>query len=625
MKYFLSFAITLITAFYTKAQNTPALIDGRGSDVTALKIERIIAEKPPEVLFGLDINASGDVYFSISNKLWFDKIFAFANAITADIVEKGRYECGKPLLKDGFLRGYIMPSLYAANFKANTVPTPDGSVMIKLGTLPTSMLNKQLEGNLIIAHNRVLCFYSNFVNIGRSVWQLLPMSLYADTLVPIEKSVSPLLPKVLRYERKIEIVIPFDKNKTVYKYNDIKPLYDSLDLKKYDIKRLQVLAYSSVEGSLAVNETLMHTRGQAIINALKQFEPSLEDTTISTAENWLEFMRDIKNTPYEYLAKLGKEEIKKQLLNKKLASQIESIISKHRKAVVTIYLSIKSAVSGITNGAIIDSFTNAVAQKNMRYARIIQKEIIERIADNKMPSLYLNQLEVPLEKEYAEVINDREIYKYQLQLTTEYEALQKFLPLGKADPYNGKVLYNISALTLWQWQTGDDSINTKALLRDIYQLRHLNIDTSLVTRMLINYYVLQCDNYMRKLNYAAKDSSLHYIKQHYQALPLTDADRYALARYFSFYSREDWALEVITPRIDAIDVSEDLVFYYINLLFYHPALYSTDNFKKAVLNAINLDAARFCHFFDPIDSGGASMQLLEYEELRKLYCESCSN
>jgi len=76
--------------------------------------------------------------------------------------------------------------------------------------------------------------------------------------------------------------------------------------------------------------------------------------------------------------------------------------------------------------------------------------------------------------------------------------------------------------------------------------------------------------------------------------------------------------------MDKVDVSEDLVFYYVNLGFYHPMEYDEDYFRNAILNAINLNPKRFCKFFMPIDKGGASMQLAEYEDLKKIFCENCS-
>ncbi|MBX9785692.1 MAG: hypothetical protein K2X48_20610 [Chitinophagaceae bacterium] len=66
------------------------------------------------------------------------------------------------------------------------------------------------------------------------------------------------------------------------------------------------------------------------------------------------------------------------------------------------------------------------------------------------------------------------------------------------------------------------------------------------------------------------------------------------------------------------------MFYFINLKFYEPYQYESETMRKAMLNAINLNPQRFCNFFLPNDTGGASMQLLDHEVFRKLYCESCN-
>ena len=58
-------------------------------------------------------------------------------------------------------------------------------------------------------------------------------------------------------------------------------------------------------------------------------------------------------------------------------------------------------------------------------------------------------------------------------------------------------------------------------------------------------------------------------------------------------------------------------------LFFNPGTYNNENFNKAMLNAINLNNKRFCNFFLPNDMGGASMQLLEYDEIKKMYCNDC--
>jgi hypothetical protein len=161
-------------------------------------------------------------------------------------------------------------------------------------------------------------------------------------------------------------------------------------------------------------------------------------------------------------------------------------------------------------------------------------------------------------------------------------------------------------------------------LNDINALPRQGINNTLAQRMLINYQILKCGANMQAYNYDGKDSSLNIIRDIYGKIDsLNDEDIYSIAKYYSFYSHQDWAEEIIAPRIDKINVSEDLIFYYVNLLFFNSGSYDTDDFQKACLNAINLNPQKFCNFFLPNDKGGASMQLLDYDAIKALYCEAC--
>jgi hypothetical protein len=277
-------------------------------------------------------------------------------------------------------------------------------------------------------------------------------------------------------------------------------------------------------------------------------------------------------------------------------------------------------VSGIS---ILSDFNKAVNEKKITVARTILKEIAERIASSKLPYDYIKQIEVPQTKEFSSLLSDREVYKYLLKATTEYEALENFMALKDLDPYNGRICYNVCALRFFMWQYGGDTISQNKLLPEINMLPSMGINNILVKRMLINYHILKCEENLRAFNYAAKDRSLLIIRSIYKDLALNDEDIFSIAKYYAYYSHQQWAEEIITPRIDKTDVSEDLVFYYTNLLFFNPGTYSSELFHKACLNAINLNRKRFCKFFLPNDKGGASMQLLEYEEIKAMYCDGC--
>lgn len=306
-----------------------------------------------------------------------------------------------------------------------------------------------------------------------------------------------------------------------------------------------------------------------------------------------------------------------------MLAQLEPMLSRHRKAVITLYLDSKTAEAQLQDSSLAAVFSKAVAVADTVKSRIIQKEIVERILDNKLPVEYLSRLEVPQTKAFASLLNDREVYRYLLKTTSEYEALQNLQALQKTDPQNAHIAYNICALKFFMWQYGGDTLQQYKLLKEIQALYKKGIPRTLVKRMEVNYHILKCEENMRVYNYDGKDSSLQVIHDSYQELNLQDADIFSLAKYFSCYSRYDWAEEIITPRADQLDVSEDLVFYYVNLQFYNPSNFETEEFRKAMLNAINLNNTRFCNFFLPNDRGGAGMQLLRYDELKTTYCESC--
>lgn len=607
----------------SEAQIPYNLIDSRNEAGFCEACQQIIESRPKEVLFGIHIRENGDVYFSMKDKKWFEKIFSVASGLTVDIVSKDQYECGSNVVKEkSFIKGFLLPPVYKDRFKAN-LKERDNDIMLYIGKLPAKLVGKELEGNLVILNGNRVCFYTNFINIPRSEWGLLPMGLYTDTLLNISNEDNSGDKSFFTYNTIVQRIIPFQKNKSTYSKNELKPLYDSLGLSGYVIKKIEIRAYSSVEGTLKVNSQLMELRAKAIIQGLRSFNIPIERTKIIAAENWLEFIQDIKNTPFAYLANLPKNEIKIKLTDPAIASALEPLLSKHRKAVVTVYLGTATSYTKSANSALKIAFDKAVSAKEINSARVVLKEIMERIIDKRLPETYINQLEVPMEKAYVSLLNDKAIYQFALSQGSAYEALDVFDQLRILEPKNAHVLYNYCAFSLYTWMGYNNEKTTQELLKEINKLPALGIEKSLVKRMLINYHILISSYYLDKGEYEKKDEAVEFIKDNYINLSLNDADAYSLAKYFTYYSQDVWAMQVIADRVDKLEVSEDIVFYYINLMFYQPELYKSESFKKAMLNAVNLNQERFCELFNSTEWGGASMQLLEHEVFRQFYCESC--
>jgi hypothetical protein len=621
---FLTIVLTFI--FLPSISQLPhGLKDGREGGYCAACSETI-ASRPPEVLFGIDIHQNGDVFFSTTNKEWFQRIFSLDSyGLSAEIISKNRYDCNKEFkVADAGERGHVLKPVYRPALMQTRQELSNGHVSVKIGNLPANMLNQELEGNIIIVNGIWICYYSSMINIDRNVWELLPMGLYSDSLVNTPAGYTDQHYDFFTYDKKAELTVTFPKNKTVYNNADVKAFYDSLQLQDFMIRKIDIRAYASVDGPEKINLQLMKGRADAMVNGLKRYQPLINRVNIKTAENWLEFIEDVKTTSFSNLATLPKAEIKQKLLDRTISDQLEPMLSRHRKAIVTVYLQRKSSLSAVSNDAVLSEFSKAISDRDIQRARLIQKELVSRIADNQLPSAFIDRLEIPFTKEFLQLLNDREIYKFALSRTNAYEALENFMALRQLDSLNGKINYNIASLEFFLWRHDGQVPVQKPFLVSINKLSSQGINPSLVKRMLINYNIMMCGEYMRTYNYGAKDEALLFIQKTYKEIPLNDDDRYSLAKYFTYYVHHDWAEAIVEPRIDKLDVSENLVFYYVNLMFYHPDKYPEEIFRKAMINAINLNPARFCNFFSSNDKGGASIQLLEEEIFRELYCEVCT-
>lgn len=608
------------------AQTKVTLRDGRQS-AYCTACEKLIQDMPQEVLFGIDIYTNGEVYFSMSDMEWFNKIFTGAeDGISVDLVLKEQYACNVTLpMAQSVSKGVVLPPVYLAAIKKNMVQLSEGHLSVKVGQVPKNLLNKELEGNLIIIKNGVVCHYTNFVDIPRSSWALLPMGMYTDTLLHVEPDIETDSATASRfYSKKLQFTIPFLKNKAVYDTRDIKPLYDSLQLKDYTIKSIHIRAYSSIEGAEQANNLIQQQRAKSIIKALQQFQTREIKTTVTTGENWIEFYNDIAQSPHKDLADLDKAAIKRKLLDKALLDQLEPYLKNHRKAIITILLNKKTGLERTRADSLVYQFKKAIRNKQVAKASIIQDAIFDRVADGKLPGEYINQLEIPREAIFSDLKNNQITYKLLLNITYEEEALEELKEIETLSPANGKIKYNICALTFRMWQYDTGFVQTDSFLLYINNLPQTGIDSSLVKRMLINYHILMCGIYMSRYQYYAKDESVKFIYLTYLDMQLTDEDLLAMAKFLCYYSHMKLSERLLENRVQQLDVSEDLLFYYLNLKLFDPGQFALEGVKKAVQNAIGINRKRYCRFFNAMGKGGASFQLLEYNLLRDIYCDNCT-
>ncbi|MBN2484617.1 MAG: hypothetical protein JXB34_01455 [Bacteroidales bacterium] len=587
----------------------------------------LINNKPKEIQFGFQRDEFDNLYFVVTRKEWFDMMIKKGgDGIAIDIISKDRYDCAIDKIdKNSPIKGDLQKPLYKKELEQNMLPSKYGEVAIKMGEVPKKYRGKDVEFNIIFLKNKYLCYYNSFFDLKTYRWDLLDMGFYFDTLT-YKSAFDTSLTEQERYilqNKVLKFEIPFEKNKSEYSGADIKPLYDSLNLTDFNIKKITIRAYSSIEGNEERNNQLQQERAQSIVSALQSYQKPSIVTEILVSENWVDFLNDISLTPYSYLSELSKDGIKEKLKDKNLELQLEPYLQKHRKAIIILDLQKKDKYESMPVIELIELFSKSVSEMNLEQAIDIQNSIFEKVRNHEIPTNYIDKLEIPQKSEFSLLLNKNSIFKYLMNELDIYNTYKELTELQDLIPKDGHIKYNICALKFKVWLLGESAVNPIDFKKEIGDLKKFGIPDNLVKRMLINYEIIMCEYYMIQGDFANKDKSLKYIYSNYKYIPLSDFDYLSLAQYFASYTKYDWATKLLEKKVKSVDIDEDLLFYYLNLTLIDEKMTKRTDYRTILLNAYNINPSRFCAIFEPFGQGGVTFQLLENEYFRKTYCENC--
>jgi hypothetical protein len=487
-------------------------------------------------------------------------------------------------------------------------------------------LNEPLEFNILFLFQNQLCRYQTIYNLEAYNWELLDMGMYLDSLTYNQKEIKPG-PAKLSYVTKnktLDFVIPFEKNKSEYTQEDIKPIYDSLNLTDFNIKSINIKGYSSVEGSLERNIELQQQRANSIVVALQSFQKPTISTEVSSSENWVEFLNDIKSTSYSNLAGLSKKEVKAKLANG-LDIELEPILKKHRKAVLKLELEKIDVYKNLEAEELLSQYKSAVTDNDVNKAKELQNSIFEKINGQVISPDYLQKMQVPNQEKFAALILKNSSFKYMINVRQALIVYNELKALEKLVPKDYKVKYNKLSVKIKLWRFKAIQVKSEDLKKEIEALKNYGIPQTLINRMLVNLYIIKAENAMRKRDYDSKNEAVEYIKENYQQFELSDYDYLSLSQFFSYYAKTEDAVDLLEDKVQRIEVDEDLLFYYLNLTIIDSDLTKDEDYRTILLNAYNINPERFCRLFNAFDNGGVTFQLLEDNYLRNTYCENCDN
>lgn len=611
-----------LCSYFLNAQNTFDIVFPQDRDQVCKACLDIFRQRTSEVQFSIKRNGN-KLYFQVNDKAWFDLLFKNqGDGIAVDVVSKDIYDCKYESVKETQIKGTLLKPVYSQKLKTDIKISEANTYQVYVGDVPSALRNDELEYNILFLSNKNMCSYYLVYDLESYPWSLLDMGVYLDEITYSERKIGD--DSYFSNNKTLKFKVPFKKNKSEYSQKDIKPIYDSLRLTDFNIKAINIKAYSSVEGILKRNIELQQSRAKSIIKALQTFQKSTIKTEISSSENWVEFLNDIKGTAHENLSKLSKNDIRAKLVGA-TAEQLEPILKNHRKAILELELEKKDSYQNVLAEPLLVKFNEAISSENIDEALKIQNSIFMKIKHQEVSPDFLSKMKIPKQTKFVKIACKNSAFKYLINVRQGVIVYNELLELEKLAPRSKEVKYNIAAIKVQAWQFKWMDIDEARLKQQIYGLANYGIDKSLISRMMVNYNLITAERLMRNRDYSNKDKSVLFIKDNYKKFSLSDYDYLSLAQFLSYYGNTKMSVELLEDKAKSIDIDENLLFYYLNLTLVDGNLTSDVNYRAIMLNAININKNRYCKLFNSIEKGGVTFQLLKDEYLRETYCENCNN
>ena len=502
---------------------------------------QVFQQKPKEIRFSI-INIEHQLYLQFNDKAWFDRLFsASGDGVALDLVSKSRYACDKNVDKLQ-IRGELINAVYAQKLRRDLKKIGVNSYRVRVGEVPFDMRGQELEYNILFLSEKILCQYYTTFNLESYPWELLDMGMYLDSLSYKEKKIKSEEGYTTKYKT-LKFTIPFEKNKSEYSPENIKPMYDSLSLTDFNIRKINIKAYASVEGSLERNLKLQKQRASSIARSLQSFQKPTIAIEVSSSENWVEFLNDIDGTDFEYLKTLSKKEIKNKL-HGEAVQELEIYLKNHRKAIVTLELEKIDKYEDKNFNELIELFNQSIEEDEIEKAKIIQNSILNKAIKKSSPDM-LSSLKIPKQKKYIDLLTQNSVTKYLINVGYMMIVKNELLEWVKLDPDNKKVRYNLAVIELELWNNNLSNKDEKSIQSQLLNLKKYSIRQDLIDRTLVNFHIIRAQNKMRDQEYDAKDESVEFILETYENFSLSNYDYLSLAQFLTYYSELYDAIDLL--------------------------------------------------------------------------------
>jgi uncharacterized protein YkwD len=545
------------------------------------------------------------------------------DGLAVDIIQKAQYPCDKNYnITDNNLlsKGVLIKRKFSKKiFKNNLVADAkekNKKLNVLLGKLPANLKEGDYELNLeIIIAKRICKVISRKYKESGTTESETPIDLLPDTNTRSNAQFKPTAESSI-----LQFVIPFQKNKSDYAPEDIKPFITSLNEPDFIIDEIVISAFSSIEGDSIQNADLQKKRAESIMKSLEVFQKAKTVKQVTMGDSWEDFKKLVAGTAHENLASMTKKEANKFMYEKNLLSEMEPILSKGRFGKIT--MDVTFDIKGKKEYPyVLKTFEKALKRGDVDQALMIQSFAIKKILSGTYDPAPFSAIQVPKESKFAALLLNNLWLDKQIKGDSisekYYGPLREIVKLAPTDPY---VLFDglFCAVKLGTFNKAKqlDSIQTK--IDGLYTskinkkyLDGLNLEfqfkviESMDTSEVQNPSVLKSIEKVKKI-YKIEESSWQ------NALKLSYI--FAKKKEYSF------AAKLLEPFIYEPKVGENLIYTYISISSYLPESLMSSKFNAALNRAKVMNKTRYCALFG---APNLSFQVLDNPNIKKEYCKTC--
>jgi uncharacterized protein YkwD len=541
------------------------------------------------------------------------------DGLAVDLVFKNQFSCPleNNLHPSTVFDGYMLPPHYRDEIFKNDA-YKNGELLSYLGVIPKAAPRQGMQLNTILIQNGMQCRYSYPVAMERDILKDLP--IYPQWV----KAEGKIDHGIADFDREFDI--PFEKNVTkqdTFYFRKLKDLVSTFD---GAITSIEINAYSSIEGTEAINISLQKARADFIEGFIKKNLKQPVPIKKYAYENWPKMLEQAQVPGAMFLSSTQKDTIRKTVNEHMYDSIVSLMLDQQRVAKVKIHL--HKEYDDKTEARFMPLVVyDRMYKGDSTQAIIAYSRVIDAYQAGNLDKHYLAAIEIPLKRSFlpmvsnylASIIVQSDIFNYSVYSSSYID----YIDSAEKKFHDYKPLKFNMAVYRTHLYFHDQLV-------DVNEFRKLGkvvdslckdtvIDRKLRYQLEFNYYLSGSIFYYHHRLFTEMFASFDHVKKLLPLASLKAQEVYDVGRYFNFFARYNETTKLLETYLEKYPEDEDLIYLYVNTgaIVNFNLNQKIDFYFKQMDKLAIKNKPRLCKWFNE------NYQLLRIPEFKNKICKEC--